>query len=66
MLPSLATPLWDTSSIVSNSSVAGKALQGLVGYDAQPAGMQIAAFLIVLVAISIGMALTRTRSPSTT
>jgi high-affinity iron transporter len=65
VLPSLTTPLWDTSSIVSNSSVAGKALQGLLGYDAQPAGMQIAAFVIVLVAISIGMALTRTRSPST-
>jgi high-affinity iron transporter len=61
VLPSLANPLWDTSAIVSNSSVAGKALTGLVGYDAQPAGMQIAAFLVVLAAIALGMVLVRRR-----
>jgi high-affinity iron transporter len=61
VLPSLATPLWDTSAIVSNSSVLGKALTGLVGYDAQPAGMQIAAFVVVLAAIALGMALVRRR-----
>jgi high-affinity iron transporter len=65
VLPSLASPLWDTSSIVSNSSLVGKALTGLLGYDAQPAGMQIAAFVAVLVAICLGMALTRTRASST-
>jgi high-affinity iron transporter len=64
VLPSLASPLWDTSSIVSNSSVVGKALTGLLGYDAQPAGMQIAAFVVVLLAICAGMALTRSRSTS--
>src|SRR2546430_133181 len=31
VLPSLASPLWDTSGFVSNSSMAGKVLQGLVG-----------------------------------
>lgn len=61
VLPSLASPLWDTSAIVSNSSVLGKALTGLVGYDAQPAGMQIAAFVVVLAAIGLGMALVRRR-----
>jgi high-affinity iron transporter len=61
VLPSLANPAWDTSSIVSNSSVLGKALTGLVGYDAQPAGMQIAAFVTVLAAIALGMALVRRR-----
>jgi high-affinity iron transporter len=60
-LPSLASPLWDTSRIVSNSSMLGKALTGLVGYDAQPAGMQIAAFVVVLAAIALGMALVRRR-----
>jgi len=64
VLPSLANPLWDTSSIVSNSSVFGKALTGLVGYDAQPAGMQIAAFVLVLTAIALGMALVRRRDTS--
>jgi high-affinity iron transporter len=61
VLPSLASPLWDTSSVVSNSSVLGKALTGLVGYDAQPAGMQIAAFVVALGAIAFGMALVRRR-----
>jgi high-affinity iron transporter len=55
VIPSLATPLWDTSALVSNSSVVGKALQGLVGYDATPAGMQIAFFVVVACAIVAGM-----------
>ena len=57
MLPSLGSPVWDTSGIVSNSSIVGKVLQGLMGYDARPAGMQIAFFVAVLVAIATGMAL---------
>ena len=61
VLPSLASPLWDTSSLVSNSSMLGKALTGLVGYDAQPAGMQIAAWVLVLATIAAGMALVRRR-----
>ncbi len=62
VLPSLATPLWDTSSVVSNSSLVGKALQGLVGYDARPAGMQIAFFVAVLLVVSAGMSWARRRS----
>ncbi|HSN20600.1 MAG TPA: FTR1 family protein [Usitatibacter sp.] len=61
-LPSLASPLWDTSWLVSNSSLAGKALQGMIGYDAQPAGMQIAFFVAVLAAILAGMAWARRRT----
>src|SRR5689334_4566448 len=64
VLPSLATPLWDTSSIVSNGSLAGKALTGIVGYDAQPAGMQVAFFVVVAVAILAGMTWARRRHPS--
>jgi high-affinity iron transporter len=62
MLPSLASPLWDTSAVVSNSSLAGKALQGLIGYDAQPAGMQIAFFVAALIVIFAGMTWARRRS----
>ena len=61
MLPSLASPLWDTSGVVDNSSMLGKVLQGLLGYDAQPSGMQIAAFVVVLAASALGMALVRRR-----
>jgi high-affinity iron transporter len=64
VLPALASPVWDTSGFVSNSSIAGKALQGLLGYDAQPAGMQIAFFITVIVAITAGMAWARRRAAS--
>ena len=64
LLPSLASPVWDTSWLVSNSSVAGKALQGLMGYDARPAGMQIAFFVVALLAIGAGMAWVKRRSNS--
>jgi len=40
VVPSLGSPVWDTSWLVDNGSVAGKVLQGLMGYDARPAGMQ--------------------------
>ncbi len=66
VVPSLASPLWDTSSLVANSSVPGKLLQGLVGYDARPAGMQIAFFVAAIVAIVVGMSLARRRSASPT
>jgi high-affinity iron transporter len=62
VLPSLAAPLWDTSGVVSNSSTMGKLLQGLLGYDARPAGMQIAFFVVVLVAIYAGMVWARRRT----
>lgn len=55
VLPSLASPIWDTSGFVDNSSMAGKLLQGLLGYDAQPAGMQVIFFAAVFVAILAGM-----------
>jgi high-affinity iron transporter len=66
MLPSLASPLWDTSGVVDNASTIGKVLQGLVGYDAQPAGMQIAFFVVVLVTILVGMKWARRRSETST
>jgi high-affinity iron transporter len=65
VLPSLASPIWDTSGIVENSSTVGKVLQGLVGYDAQPAGMQMVFFIAVFAVILLGMGWARRRfSPS--
>jgi high-affinity iron transporter len=58
ILPSLASPLWDTSAWLPPDSVVGTLLHGLAGYDARPAGMQILFFGIVLVSILIGMKLT--------
>ena len=55
LLPSLAAPLWDTSFLLPQSSIAGTVLHSLVGYDARPAGMQIVFYLVVLIAIASGM-----------
>lgn len=57
LLPSLATPLWDTSSILSQDTAVGTLLHGLVGYEAQPAGMQVLAYGLVLTLIATGMRL---------
>ena len=46
--------------------MAGKLLQGLLGYDAQPAGMQIAFFVAVLVAILAGMSWAKRRTETPT
>jgi high-affinity iron transporter len=55
LVPSLAAPLWDSSVFVSQSSVFGTLLQGFIGYDARPAGMQVAVYLVVLVGIGWAM-----------
>jgi len=62
MIPSLASPAWDTSGFVANSSLPGKLLQGLVGYDATPAGMQIAFYVTAIAVIVAGMSLARRRA----
>jgi len=63
LLPSLGAPLWDTSNILSQSSAAGTLLHGLIGYDAQPAGMQLLFYVVVLVSIASGMFWVTQRGP---
>ena len=55
LLPSLATPLWDTSSALPENGLPGILLHSLIGYDARPAGMQFVFYLAVLFAILAGM-----------
>ncbi len=52
VLPSLAAPLWDTSSVLSQNTAVGTILHGLVGYEAQPAGMQVLVYVLVLTGIA--------------
>jgi high-affinity iron transporter len=54
LLPTLGAPLWDTSFLVSNGSLAGKTLHALIGYDAQPCGSQMLFFAASLAALAIG------------
>ena len=41
LLPALAEPLWDTSALLSTSSLTGSILHVLVGYESSPSGMQM-------------------------
>ena len=55
IIPSLGAPVWDSSSLLSQSSPMGTLLHGLVGYDARPAGVQIVFYLVALLGIGCAM-----------
>ncbi len=55
IIPSLAAPLWDSSGVLSEKSVPGILLHSLIGYEDQPAGMQMVFYVTVLCAIALGM-----------
>ena len=58
LLPSLGNELWDTSSILSDRSMLGVLLHVLIGYSAQPAGIQVVFYLATLVVIGTLMRVT--------
>jgi high-affinity iron transporter len=47
----LSHVVWDTSNVLSDGSLAGKALHTLVGYAARPTGIQLIAFVATLAVI---------------
>jgi high-affinity iron transporter len=51
LLPSLGNDLWDTSSILSENSMLGLLLHVLIGYSAQPSGIQVVFYLVTLLVI---------------
>jgi high-affinity iron transporter len=53
LLPSLGNELWDTSSILSERSMLGVLLHVLIGYSAQPAGIQVVFYLATLLVIGV-------------
>lgn len=55
LLPGLATPLWDTSSVLPQDSLLGNLLHTLAGYDARPAGMQLVFYLVAVAATVLAM-----------
>jgi high-affinity iron transporter len=58
LLPSLGNELWDTSSILSERSMLGVLLHVLIGYSAQPAGIQVVFYLATLLVIGTLMRVT--------
>lgn len=55
VLPSLAAPLWDSSSFLPEKSIPGILLHSLAGYDPRPAGMQLIFYVFTLATIALGM-----------
>ena len=55
VLPAFGNRIWDSSAILSNGSLVGKTLHTLIGYDAQPAGMQLLFYAVTAAAIALGM-----------
>ena len=57
LLPPLGSTLWDTSFLLSDQSLTGRVLHTLVGYTAQPAGIQLVFYLATLLIIGTLMRL---------
>jgi len=55
----MATPLWDTSWLLSDDSIAGRLLHTLIGYTATPDGAQVAAYAVVIATMLALMRLAR-------
>lgn len=51
--PVLDRPIWDTSGLLSEHSILGSTLHTLVGYSAQPTGIQLGGFVLTLGVILI-------------
>jgi high-affinity iron transporter len=48
LLPALGNNLWDTSFLLSERSLLGQLMHVLLGYSAQPAGIQLVFYLLTL------------------
>ncbi len=57
LLPALGNNLWDTSSILTENSMLGLLLHVLIGYSAQPAGIQVVFYLATVLVIGALMRL---------
>ncbi|HEY1794784.1 MAG TPA: FTR1 family protein [Stellaceae bacterium] len=51
LVPALGANLWDTSFLLSENSLAGRVLHTLIGYSAQPAGIQVVFYIATILVI---------------
>jgi high-affinity iron transporter len=61
VLPSLASPLWNTTWLLDNASLLGRVLHTLMGYEAMPTGIQVVFYISTLALVLTGMRLARVR-----
>ena len=51
LLPTIIDQVWDTSSVLSVGSIAGRMLHVLIGYNDRPAGIELLFYVVTLVTI---------------
>ena len=61
LVAAMSETAWDTSGILSDSSLLGRVLHTLIGYSDQPSRLQVVVYLVVLIG---GFALSRAFAPA--
>ena len=64
LIPSWGYQLWDTSWLLPEDSLIGRALHALVGYADRPMGVQLAAYLGTLATLVVATHLVNRRAPT--
>lgn len=59
VLPTLVDTVWDSSALLTDQSLLGRTLHVLIGYTAQPSGIELVFYAITLVVLLAGMRLSR-------
>ena len=62
----LASPLWDSSSLLPMDSILGNLMHLIAGYEARPSGMQVLFYGLTFLVILLGMRWSRTFTPQAT
>ncbi|WP_137133050.1 FTR1 family protein [Rhizobium sp. FY34] len=65
ILPAWGYAIWNTSWLLSDGSLAGRAATALFGYTAQPLGIQLVAWFVTLMVLFIGGRMIRQSSAHT-
>lgn len=53
LIPTMGDKIWDTSAILRENSLLGRALHALIGYADRPSGIQILAYVVTLAALGM-------------
>jgi high-affinity iron transporter len=54
LIPAWGYQIWDTSWLLSQDSLVGRALHALIGYSDRPMGVQLAAYFATLAVLLVG------------
>ena len=64
LIPSFGYQLWDSSGLLSEDSLVGRALHALVGYSDRPPGVQVLAYIVVLGVLLLATRLVNMQRPA--